>query len=196
MQDAHDQTSPLTVESSTDLLITLLYAPGSTGKELEPIEGITRLQKLMFLLQQQGSPKRLVDEAMAYGYRPYKMGPYAPQLNRDLEDLKSAGIITTERLTYWLPDDGDGAPDVGPDFEAPLRDTKRVESYRFSLSDDLGNRIGKELWNSLATQDREALAAFKSFFNALSLRQLLIFTYQKFPQYASESTIKGQLGLA
>ncbi len=189
------QSEPLRVENAMDLLLILLYARGKIGTHAEPIEGITRLQKLLFLLQQGIGPKQLVEEAEAYDYKSYKMGPYSEQLRRDLEELESAGIVVTKRLNYWLPDDGDGLPEKGVDFDPPTRETKRVESYRFSLSPDLGHRIGKELWDSLGPKDREELAGFKAFFNSLSLRQLLIFTYEKYPEFTEASTIKKQLGL-
>ena len=190
------QSQPLRVENAMDLLLTLLYAPGKKGTAAEPIEGITRLQKLLFLLQQDVGPKQMVQEAEAYRYKAYKMGPYSEQLRGDLEELESAGIVVTKRLDYWLPDDGDGVPEKGADFDTPTRKTKRVESYRFSLSPDLGQKIGKDLWGSLAPKKREELAAFKAFFNSLSLRQLLIFTYEKYPKFTEASTIRKQLGLA
>lgn len=195
MEQPDCQSQPLRVENAMDLLLTLLYAPGKSGTDAEPIEGITRLQKLLFLLQQDLGPKQLVKEAEAYRYKAYKMGPYSEQLRSDLEELESAGIVVTERLNYWLPDDGDGVPEKGADFDTPMRETKRVESYRFSLSPDLGQKIGKDLWGSLAPKEREGLAAFKAFFNSLSLRQLLIFTYEKYPKFTEASTIKKQLGL-
>jgi len=192
-----EKSEQLRVENSMDLLITLLYAPGRKGIA-EPIEGITRLQKLMFLLQQREkfSPKDLVDLAEKYQYEAYKMGPYAKQLNQDLEELESAGIVVTERLDYWLPDDMDSSPQTDADFDLPTRPTKRVQSSRFLLSEDLGlKKIGQELWESLTPKQRKELSDFKRFFNSLSLRQLLIFTYEKFPEYTSESTIKEHLGL-
>lgn len=186
----------LRVENSMDLLITLLYVPGKKGNA-EPIEGITRLQKLMFLLQQQEkfSPKYLVDLAEKYQYKAYKMGPFAKQLNQDIEELESAGIVATERLDYWLPDDKDSSPQTDADFDLPTRPTKRVRSSRFLLSEDPGLKIGQELWESLTLKQRKELSDFKRFFNSLSLRQLLIFTYDKFPEYTHESTIKEHLGL-
>ncbi len=185
----------LTVEDGMDLVIVLLYAPGRTGNENEPIDGITRFQKLTFLLQHGVGPKQLVDEAKAYGYKPYKLGPYSSELQQDLEELKSAGIVTTRRLDYWLTDDSDEPGDVDPDMDVPSWRAKRVESDRFSLSADLGLRVGKELWSSLRSKERQALAEFKAFFNSLSLRQLLIFTYESYPKYATQSEIKEKLGL-
>jgi hypothetical protein len=187
------ESEPLGIENSTDLLIVLLYAPGKSGKPNDPIDGITRLQKLMFLLQQGEGPKQLVSDAMAYGYKPYKMGPYAPELQRDLNDLQSAGIIHTQRLDYWLPDDAD-APLGESETESSPRE-KRVESLRFSLTPDFGIQVGGDLWKTLTAKQRDAISQFKSFFNSLTLRQLLIFTYERFPAFTTESTIKSQLGL-
>ena len=186
----------LHVTNSMDLLITLLYTPDREGIP-EPIEGITRLQKLLFLLQQRGkyTSRDLVDLAEEYQYEAYKMGPYAKRLNQDLEELESAGIVVTERLDYWLPDDMDGPAEEDAIFDSPIPPRKRVQSSRFVLSKDLGLRVGQELWKSLTPKQRTELSDFKHFFNSLSLRQLLIFTYEKFPEYTSESTIKEHLGL-
>ena len=194
MEAPGGDSQPIRVESSMDLLIALLYAPGKRETEAEPIEGITRLQKLLFLLQQDVGPKQLVKEA--YDFKPYKMGPYSDQLRNDLEELVSAGIVVTDRLQYLLSDDADVSRSEDAEVDSPSRKTKRVESLKYSLSDDLGRAIGKDLWESLSPEDREALTEFKGLFNLLSLRQLLIFTYEKFPAYTEASTIKSQLGLA
>jgi hypothetical protein len=47
----------------------------------------------------------------------------------------------------------------------------------------------------MSDENRRQFGVFKAFFNSLSLRQLLIFTYENFPEYTVESTIKKGLGL-
>ncbi len=195
MSSSKNDSQPLGIENAMDLLIVLLYAPGKDNKQAEPIKGITKLQKLMFLLQQGVGPKQLVRDADAYGFKGYKMGPYAPQIVKDLEELQSAGIIAAERLDYLLPDDKDSQPSAPDDWEQLKPKTKRVESLKYSLTEVLGLDIGKELWESLSPRDRNEITEFKTFFNSLSLRQLLIFTYERFPAWTTESTIKEQLGL-
>ncbi|MCH8047190.1 MAG: hypothetical protein IID44_26100 [Planctomycetes bacterium] len=195
MAIANDQSEPLGIENAMDLLIVLLYTPGTREQHAEPIDGITRIQKLMFLLSQGVGPRQLVREAESCGFVSYKMGPYAPQIIRDLEDLLSAGIVASKRLEYLLPDDGDNRDLAPHDWERTRTKTKRVESLRYSLTADLGMNVGKELWKSLSSRERDDLARFKSFFNSLSLRQLLIFTYERYPDWTTESTIKEQLGL-
>ncbi len=186
----------LGIENSMDLLIVLIYAPGKQGVVAEPIDGITKLQKLMFLLQQGVGPKQLVKQAKDLGFKPYKMGPYSRRLVQDLEELQSAGIISTTRLEYLLPDDSDRAATQDTDWDMSARKSKRVESFRFRLSDDLGVQVGSDLWEGATARQREELTEFKSFFNSLSLRQLLIFVYERFPNYTTESTIKDELGIA
>jgi uncharacterized protein YwgA len=147
-QDAEHSETPLRLETSLDLTLALLYAPGKTGKFGEPIEGITRLQKLLFLLQQGKGPRALVAQAKQYAYQPYKMGPYSPGVREDLEILLSAGLIRTEKLEYLLTDDTD----------AEVVRAQRVESQRFILT-DAGSQAGKDLWSGMAASEREGYRA-------------------------------------
>ena len=186
---AQSNETPIPVENGTDLLIALLYAPGKTSSEGEPITGATRLQKLFFLLREGEGPKRLVEQARAMGFQPYKMGPFSTELRDTVTELEAADILKTERLLYVIPDDRDISND-DPDDAGPAE----VSSIRYGLTDSFGLRVGKALWASLAEDQQRDLSAFKRFFNGLSLRQLLIFTYEKYPQYTTHSTIRDQLG--
>lgn len=182
----------LSVESSLDLLLVLLYAPGASGVPGEPIDGITRLQKLMFLLGQGQGPREVVAAAKEYPFNAYKMGPFAQELYRDIDMLRSLGFLRTERLDYTITDDRDRDPEDSAFDSAPA--VREIESVRFKLSEH-GIIVGRELFESLTKKDREGLVEFKRFFNSLSLRQLLIFVYQKYPEFTTKSEIKGQLGL-
>jgi hypothetical protein len=180
------------METTLDLMLALLYAPGKTRVVGESIEGITRLQKFLFLLQQGKGPKTLVAQAKEYIYRPFKMGPFSEGVREDLQILQSAGLLRTEKLEYLLTDDADKSLD---ELDRPVRpNPRRVESSRFILTED-GMRAGRDLWAGMPSHERDGLAEFKKFFNALTLRQLLIFVYEKYPEYAVASEIKEQLGL-
>lgn len=193
---ATDQ-SVLPLEDAADILILLLYAPGESGEMAEPIEGITRLQKLVFLFQKH-KLEDLVKDIETYDYDPYKLGPYSKDLIRTLEELQSAGIIKTKKLRYTFTDDSDDPGDPDPDIDVPIPGDireKQVESSRFYLSENLGHRIGEDLWRGLNKKQQQMVTKFKSFFNSISLRQLLIFTYDRHPDYTGQSEIKESLGL-
>lgn len=190
MADTMHNPGPLKVENSLDLLMVLLYAPGGTGKVAEPVAGITRLQKLVFLLKQGEGPEAIVESASEFVYKPFKMGPFSQELYRDLDVLKSLGLLRTRKLEYLITDDDD---DADADDESGPQE-RVVESTLFELS-ERGVRAGRDLFDGLKRRDREGLVEFKTFFNAIPLRQLLIFVYQKYPKYTTESTIRGKLGL-
>jgi uncharacterized protein YwgA len=181
------------VEDMADLLVVLLYAPGRSGL-MEPISGITRLQKLVFLLQQNIGPGAIVDDAKSFIYQPYKMGPFSKDLLETLEQLKAVGVVVSKRLEYWISDDADDDTE-DDDLENDLPFHK-VESLQYSLSDGLGQQVGEGLWEGLKESQKKEFKKFKSFFNSLSLRQLLIYTYERFPKYAKKSTIRRSLGLS
>lgn len=180
------------IEDSTDLLLALLYAPGDSSEVGEPIEGRTRIQKLMFLLQHMEDDEELMDKARDIDFKAYKMGPYSGSLTDNIEELEAANIIRSERLKYWIQDDDDPVSRE-PEIDSSTTEEK-VESEKYSLT-DIGQKIADDIWRSLDDHNKEYLKEFKSFFNSLSLRQLLIYTYEKFPEYTRESTIKDDLGL-
>lgn len=184
----------LVVEDSIDLLLLLLYAPGKADVSAEPVEGATRIQKLMFLLQNQTDLPDLVAQAKeVLDYVPHKMGPYSFELKDAINELQAAGIIEADSLQYTLNDDSDGAETEDDDASDGEVRARTVESYRYRLS-ELGKNIAKGLWDSLRDEQQNELGEFKRFFNSLTLRQLLIFTYKKFPKFTTASTIKKELG--
>jgi len=184
-----DDDDLFSVENSLDLLLVLFYAPAGGKEAGEPIEGVTRLQKLMYLLQRGSGPKALVKLASEYEFRAYRMGPFAEELNEDVNSLISLGLARTEPLKYLLSDDGD-QEEIG----RGLRKERVVESLRYCLT-SAGMQAGEELWKNMRAKDREGLGEFKRFFCSLSLRQLLIFVYEKFPEMTEKSEIRRQLGL-
>lgn len=187
----NDQVNSLTVSDPSDVLLTLLYAPGKSGEHGEPIDGITRLQKLVFLFQEE-KLEGILKDIGEYEYNPDQYGPYSRQLINELEELKSAGIIKTDKLEYTFTDDSDDPGDFDADIDLPWQ-TQTIESSRYYLSEPLGVQIGQELWGSLSEKQREQIKKFKTFFNSITLRQLLLYTYEKHSDYTGESVIRDEL---
>lgn len=146
----------------TDLLLLLLYARGSSGQINEPIGGITRLQKELFLVQ-----KRLKDEGIKYKYpfRPYRMGPFSRDLYRDVEWLKSEHIIEEKRL--YLKNKG-----IYRIFKLTPKGRKEVS-----------NLIKKPTTFRLLT----VVEQIKRRYNSMNLLELVEFTHQVFPEYVQEA---------
>ncbi|MCG3185019.1 MAG: hypothetical protein ICCCNLDF_03196 [Planctomycetes bacterium] len=186
---------PQILEDATDVLLVLLYAPGKAGEPGEAVSGITRLQKLLFLLQNDDSLPELIEDAKAYDYVAYKMGPYSKTLRQQLDELQAAGIIATDRLEFYVSHDSDDMDDPDAYFDDTASSKRRVESFRYRLSDNLGMEIGRDLWRGIPKKTQKELAEFKAFFNSIPLRQLLVYVYRRYPEFTTESKIKRQLGL-
>jgi len=189
-KNVDNQNESLQLENSMDLLLVLLYSPGEETVA-EPIDGITRLQKLYFLLKKGEGPETLVQLARDYSFKPYKMGPFSEDILHDIDELIAADMIQTEKLTYHLTDDNDFNYEERSNYEE-YTDEQKIVSKRFKLTEK-GEKIGKELWDKLEKEQQQSLIEFKSFFNSLSLRQLLVFVYDNFPEYTEESVIKDRL---
>jgi hypothetical protein len=78
MVAAKKQENSWNIESGLDVLMLLLYSEGTTGKIGEPLEGITRLDKIMYLLSQSKEFSSIVQEN--YEFQADNFGPFAPEL--------------------------------------------------------------------------------------------------------------------
>ena len=175
-------------ESGIEVLIVLLYAPGAKGEVNEPIPGITRLDKLMFLLSKDEKFKQQVSD---YQFEPYNYGPFATELFDDLEALIDQGII--ERTDRKEPDSAIQTKDAewieDQTFEADRTSSWKfnpVDSYKLSPK---GLIVGEKLFSGLTAKQIESVTKLKTRFNHMELRLLLRFVYQKYRDYAKKSKI-------
>ena len=85
-------------ESALDILIVLLYSKGRFGVLNEPIEGITRLDKIMFLLSGDERFKSIINQG--YTFEADNFGPFAPELFDDLEEenVRFGGYFSKDLL--------------------------------------------------------------------------------------------------
>ena len=81
------------IGSAANLLLLLLYAD-----EGEDIRGITKLEKLMYLLLKEGGyEKELQDDIH---FEPFDYGPFSKEVYDLVEVLKQRGIVKTRLERY------------------------------------------------------------------------------------------------
>lgn len=132
----------------------------------KPVEGRTRLQKLMFLTQ-----KRLDERGSqidwGYPFLPYDYGPFAKELYDDLDWLRHRGLIKERERR--LDDD--------------------VIQYDYILTSE-GREVAKErLEDEGMSQLKETFEAVKKEFNDIPLQQLIDHVYSEYPEYAENSVL-------
>lgn len=71
------------IKTKVDLLLALLYA--GKREEATPIEGITRLEKLLFLLKtEEGFLSTRTDDD-TFNFIPFKMGPWSSEVYDEVD---------------------------------------------------------------------------------------------------------------
>jgi len=144
-------------------VLLLLYAPGVTGLNREPIEGRVRLMKEIFLLDREA---RSDEPALHIGpFVPYKYGPFNVRVQAALDDL-----VTSELIRFAGPEPG------------------RIYSLTNSGADET-----RVQWQQLPPTARKDLFATKSRYNGVPLLKLLEYVYSRYPEYAVHSEILEQV---
>lgn len=135
--------------------LLLLY-----GEKKNPVDGRTRMQKFVFLAQQQKLGE-------IYKFIPFNYGPYSKELQNDVDDL------ITRRLIRQLEQDvGDG---------------KKRYVYRITPEGEqlLASILASPEWKERTQAIFAALEDVKRQYHGATLERILHDIYTNYPEYAS-----------
>lgn len=182
------------MSTSQDILeiddaIVLLLGASTRNPRLTPghLEGITRLEKLIFLLERETAAQSWLSEDA--DFRPYNFGPFSSKVYQAVDMLAAAQIIDdsgTNAKTQedsWERDNVIGAisPESNPYVTRDFKLTDRGWRYYTVLLEQLPNGAIDELED------------FKTRFAALPLRQLVRYVYQRYEDFTTRSVIRDEI---
>lgn len=144
----------------------------------DEIAGVTKLQKLLFLIEQETEFFQAYEQDVAFKFAPYKMGPFSEHVYEELEFLLSLDAIESEPMD---------------DPTTDLTDSDLSEK-RFSIIRK-GEKIASELEDQLEPEYQDELRALVRKYNSLPLEELLEYVYTEYPDYAAKSEILDELGI-
>jgi len=175
--------------SSKNLVLLMLGVAKDPSPCDKGINGITRLQKLLFLLENEGSIERI---GHAYRFEPYKAGPYSPAIYDDLEFLENLGFINSETSGVATEEE---AADLDFTFDELMadEDLKTPDAYdekRFTLSTEGIKKVKSLLASDQYRPVADSIRRIKSKYGNYSLNDLLYYIYTKYPEMTTESEIK------
>lgn len=173
-----ERVPKLKLKSILDLLLVLLYAPSKKGYK-EPITGITRLEKLMFLFSKFSNTK--IEDLK---FEKYYYGPYSEAIY-DVVQLAAENNLITLVEARNLPE---------YDLEVTHAEWGQKREYFFKLTKD-GEKIAKILWENLSDEDKFLVLELKRRFNRVPLRSLISLIYVKYPEYLEYSKLKNKISL-
>lgn len=187
-------------------LLLLLIGSETIGTSHGSISGMTRLQKLLFLLEREG---RIKPTNEGFEFEPYKAGPYSPRLYDDLELLENLGLIRSEAVAGLMTEATDPTPGSGTwteavdlnhvtfeelmggfeELEGGSRAIDSFEERKFALTEKGRERVEALLQNGDLKSLTDGIRRVKSQFSRYSLRDLLRYVYEKYPEMTTESEI-------
>lgn len=165
-----------------DLILMLLFASGKAREQKNRLDGITRLEKLLFLVDQETSALQGVEDR--FEFKPYDFGPYSKAVYEAVEVLEQAGLVQEERAYQGQSIDSQEEAEV-----MALDDREGLER-RFWLTDN-GTAVA-DLLSSTHPDVVRQLSEIKSSYGNMSLRQLIRYVYTKYPKWAEASKIRAQ----
>ena len=143
-----------------DLPLSLLAAIDDN-----PIEGRTRLQKLLFLIQKRAEREGDNSLEQKYDFVPYDYGPFAKEIYDDINKLAHRGLV--EETAKEL-DDG-------------------VVKYNYKITEK-GEAIAAE--RGLLDDLPQEIEAVINEFEDKELEEIIDYVYSKYPEYAENSIIR------
>lgn len=185
------------IKNSKDLIMLLLYARGASGKYCEPIEGQTRLMKMIFLFEKElfrtFNLGKIIDDSAFPKFEPYDYGPFSANVYSDLEFLVNLRFVDpigggeaqledeeASEFDHWTavsgPDDDIDEQQVGGKFQLTELGKKFVQK----LIQDKG----------ITEQQLDVLHEFKKRCCEIPLRTLLKYVYQRYESMTTKSKIK------
>lgn len=173
-----------------DAIVLLLGTP-VPGKNPGEIKGVTRLEKLIFLLEREtASDKWLEQDA---GFEPYNFGPFSQKVYQAVDMLAAAQLIedssspASDTVDTWEQRVGIGL-DSGS--AGQVRDPYTTRDFRLT---DRGWRYFNALSSELSPDSLGELQGFKRQFAYLPLRQLIRYVYSRYEAFTTKSQIRDDI---
>jgi len=155
-----------------EFLLLLLYIPGFTKKENESIKGITRLDKIIFLVQ-----KKL--ELNIYNFIEYDYGPWSSEIQSDIRLLGEGGLVKIVEDKLLI-----SVEVIDRTDKDEIVNT--IEIYSLTPG---GEKIAKEIFDKLNNNEKKILLEIKYEFNKIPLTDLIKYVYEKYPEMTTKSKI-------
>jgi uncharacterized phage-associated protein len=171
----------------------LLGAGSEGGFGREAIQGTTRLQKLLFLIEYEAGVT--ATEGKDFDFSAYKFGPVSKELYDDLEKLENLGFLEAKGVAE--PSESEASEydlsfdDLMGEEEQESRDT--LEERRFKLTARGIEWLTTKVMPRVEQNVFERIRKVKGKYGSFALSDLLYYVYTKYPDWTSASEIKDRV---
>ena len=181
--------------NGADYLLLLLYLDNKS-----PILGAIRLEKMMFLFNNEIAPRLKETGLNSYKlpeFIAYNFGPFSKDVYEQVELFKGIGFLRVTNLMakeeLIEADDWEEGPfSKELDYAGfQLNDEKRY--YKYQMLDLGADYVSKKICPELTAEQLTMLLQFKKKITSLSPKQILRYVYTKYPDFTSNSLIKNEV---
>ena len=188
------------IDNRRDILLLMLYTPGSINKINVPIVGRTRLVKMLFLFKEEVLDQFIKDTNLDlekyYEFIPWHFGPFSANVYNDLRFFELREFIfvefskeetlseAAEEWVMWL-------------LTANSLDTQNqyseYEEVSFNLTKKGCSFVENELYSHLSRNQKKILQYFRGKYEGVPLRAILKYVYEKYPDFSKTSLIRDEV---
>lgn len=172
-----------------DDAIVLLLGAQVPGLPEDEIRGITRLEKLIFLLERETSSSEWLTQTA--DFEAYNFGPFSEKVYQAVDMLAAAQLIedsyaeAPDALDTWEQRDK-----IGIGNGTDTRDPFTTRNFRLT---DRGKRYFEALSKEMPPKSLKEIVALKKSFAYLPLRQLIRYVYQEYEEFTTKSFIRDEV---
>lgn len=172
------------IDRPTDAVFLLFYY----AKE---IRGITKVQKLLFLIEKETEFGQRHGKNITLDFKPYKMGPFSAEVYDEIELLRSMNAIEIEEMSKDASDAYEFSK-WNELFKGTEGDSEGLSNKIFNIKDK-GEKIGESLSELLSDSERQDLETTIQNYNSMTLMSLLEYVYTEYEDMTTKSEIIDQV---
>lgn len=178
----------MAIEIDREDVLLLIFDAYERNFHKAAFNGVTRLEKLIFLL---GAEAGLKDIAELFKFRAYKFGPYSKGVYEAADVLQSWGLATVEAKPYYSYFLAEEERELSRDIDDEIEEdpAPAAQERLFSLTPN-GQVLASKLRNEWAKDHPDHLKRLDEIvqrYGALPLNQIIRYVYRRFPQMAERS---------
>lgn len=183
---------PLELQLDPEDIILLLLEANEKLLGKRAVGGVTRLEKLLFLLQRETNFERMDS---FYEFAAHNFGPFSKEVYESIDFLEGCGLIQVRERTHSSYYSSVGEIllhqeiSEGEDEEAPEGDAAGVTEKLFILTKN-GRKVADKLRQTIEERrpkDLEELNGIVRRYANLPLNQLIRYVYRKYPKMTVKS---------
>lgn len=165
----------------SDLVLMLLAAPTKVASAQDRVNGITRLEKLLYLAERETNISQRVS-SNELKFKAYNYGPFSKDVYEAVELLEESGLLTEERVV-----DGQTIDSIEDANVTGAVESDEYVERRFILTEN--GRAVADLLRRHHPTVTEQLAKIKDRYAARPLSGLIRYVYRTYPESAKNSVI-------